>query len=80
MIRTRYSVKRQKLVTVESALLFNPDVMFLLASLLDVQDLCQASLTCCWAQTGNLEQAVTGRGGIEADVSISDWKRFAKVQ
>ena len=42
MARTRNSVKRQK---VESAL-FNPDVVFLLAALLDARDLCQVSLSC----------------------------------
>ena len=42
MARTRNALKRQKL---ESAL-FNPDVVFLLAALLDAQDLRQASLTC----------------------------------
>ncbi|EJK61105.1 hypothetical protein THAOC_18459 [Thalassiosira oceanica] len=45
MACTRNSVKRQKVATVESAL-FNPDVVFLLAALLDAQDLCQVSLTC----------------------------------
>ena len=38
-------MKRQKVATVESAL-FNPDVVFLLAALLDARDLCQVSLTC----------------------------------
>ena len=42
MARTRNAVKRQKLEWV----LFNPDVVFLLAALLDAQDLRQASLTC----------------------------------
>ena len=42
MARTRNAVNRQKL---ESAL-FNPDVVFLLAALLDAQDLRQVSLTC----------------------------------
>ncbi|EJK60687.1 hypothetical protein THAOC_18913 [Thalassiosira oceanica] len=45
MARTRNAVKRQKLAAVESAL-FNPDVVFLLAALLDARDLCQVSLTC----------------------------------
>ncbi|EJK74219.1 hypothetical protein THAOC_04113 [Thalassiosira oceanica] len=45
MARTRNAVKRQKVATVESAL-FNPDVVFLLAALLDARDLCQVSLTC----------------------------------
>ena len=41
------SEKRQKAATgaVESAL-FHPDVVFLLAALLDARDLCQVSLTC----------------------------------
>ena len=38
-------MKRQKVATVESAL-FNPDVVFLLAALLDAHDLRQVSLTC----------------------------------
>ena len=42
MARTRNATKRQK---VESAL-FNPDVVFLLAALLDARDLCQMTLTC----------------------------------
>ena len=45
MSRTRNALKRQKVATVESAL-FNPDVVFLLAALLDARDLHQASLTC----------------------------------
>ena len=45
MVRTRNAVKRQKVATVESAL-FNPDVVFLLAGLLDARDLCEVSLTC----------------------------------
>ncbi|EJK59102.1 hypothetical protein THAOC_20715, partial [Thalassiosira oceanica] len=45
MARTRNAVKRQKVATVESAL-FNPDVVFLLAALLDARDLCQVSQTC----------------------------------
>ena len=42
MARTRNAIKRQK---VESAL-FNPDVVFLLATLLDARDLCHVSQTC----------------------------------
>mmetsp|Transcript_5960 Transcript_5960/g.13454 ORF Transcript_5960/g.13454 Transcript_5960/m.13454 type:complete len:171 (+) Transcript_5960:1202-1714(+) len=42
MARTRNAVKRQKLESV----LFNPDVVFLLATFLDAQDLRQVSLTC----------------------------------
>ena len=45
MARTRNAVERQKVAAVESAL-FNPDVVFLLAALLDARDLRQASLTC----------------------------------
>ena len=45
MARTRYAVKSQEDATVESAL-FNPDVVFLLAALLDARDLCQLSQTC----------------------------------
>ena len=45
MARTRIAVKRQKVAAVESSL-FNPDVVFLLAALLEAQDLRQASLTC----------------------------------
>ncbi|EJK43650.1 hypothetical protein THAOC_37884, partial [Thalassiosira oceanica] len=45
MARTRNAFKRQKVATVESAL-FNPDVVFLLAALLEARDLCQVSLTC----------------------------------
>ena len=45
MARTRNALKRQKVATVESAL-FNPDVVFLLATLLDARDLCQVTLTC----------------------------------
>jgi len=45
MARTRNAVKRQKVATVQSAL-FSPDVVFLLAGLLDARDLCQVSLTC----------------------------------
>ncbi|EJK70117.1 hypothetical protein THAOC_08551 [Thalassiosira oceanica] len=45
MARTRNAAKRQRDATVQSAL-FNPDVVCLLAALLDAQDLCQMSLTC----------------------------------
>ncbi|EJK72103.1 hypothetical protein THAOC_06400 [Thalassiosira oceanica] len=45
MAGTRNALKRQKVATVESAL-FNPDVVFLLAALLDARDLCHVSLTC----------------------------------
>ena len=45
MVRTRNAVKRQKVATVQSAL-FSPDVVFLLAGLLDARDLCQVSMTC----------------------------------
>ena len=42
MVRTRNSVKRLKVASA----LFSPDVVFLLAALLDARDLSQASLTC----------------------------------
>ena len=46
MTRTRNpSAKRQRVTIVESVL-FNPDVVFLLAALLDARDLCRVSLTC----------------------------------
>ncbi|EJK64382.1 hypothetical protein THAOC_14885, partial [Thalassiosira oceanica] len=45
MTRTLNAEKRQKVAAVESAL-FNPDVVFLLAVLLDARDICQVSLTC----------------------------------
>ena len=45
VVRTRNALKRQKVTTVESAL-FNPDIVFLLAALLDARELCQVSLTC----------------------------------
>ena len=46
MARTRNALKRQKVVTVQSALFNNPDVVFFLACLLDARDLCKVSLTC----------------------------------
>ncbi|EJK48275.1 hypothetical protein THAOC_32945 [Thalassiosira oceanica] len=45
LARTRNAVKRQKVATVQSAL-FNSDVALHQSALLDVQDLCQVSLTC----------------------------------
>ena len=45
MARTRNSLKRQKVATVESVL-FNPDVVIILADLLDARDLSQVSQTC----------------------------------
>ena len=42
---TRNAVKRQKVATVQFVL-FDPDVVFLLAALLDARELCQVSLTC----------------------------------
>ncbi|EJK44106.1 hypothetical protein THAOC_37385 [Thalassiosira oceanica] len=45
MVRTRNAEKRHKVATVQSAL-FNSDVALHLSALLDVQDLCQMSLTC----------------------------------
>ena len=46
MARTHNSAKRQRVVTTVQSALFNPDVVFLLAGLLDARDLCQVSLTC----------------------------------
>ncbi|EJK69279.1 hypothetical protein THAOC_09474 [Thalassiosira oceanica] len=72
MARTRNAVKRQKVATVESAL-FNPDVVFLLAALLDARDLCQVSLTCktLGGKTGQCRRRhVDGRGGGEAAVRL----------
>ena len=45
MAHTRDAAKRHKAAVVESAL-FNPDVVFILAALLEAQDLCRVSLTC----------------------------------
>ena len=62
MARTRNAVKRQKVAVVESAL-FNPDVVFLLAALLDAQDLRQASLTC--KSLGGKQAAYNGLSSVE---------------
>ena len=66
MARTRNAVKRQKVATVESAL-FNPDVVFLLAALLDARDLCQVSLTC--KTLGGKQAAYSG---------LSHWSRIQR--
>ncbi|EJK76678.1 hypothetical protein THAOC_01549, partial [Thalassiosira oceanica] len=78
MARTRNAVKRQKVATVESAL-FNPDVVFLLAALLDARDLCQVSLT-CKALGGKRANAVDGLSLVEAAARrlfecASEWER-----
>ena len=75
MARTRNAVKRQKL---ESAL-FNPDVVFLLAALLDAQDLRQASLT-CKALGAKVTAAYDGLSLVEEAARrlfecASDWER-----
>ena len=62
MARTRNALKRQKVATVESAL-FNPDVVFLLAALLDARDLCQVSLTC--KTLGGKQAAYSGLSLVE---------------
>jgi len=62
MARTRNAVKRQKVAAVESAL-FNPDVVFLLAGLLDARDLCQVSLTC--KTLGGKQAAYSGLSLVE---------------
>ncbi|EJK56719.1 hypothetical protein THAOC_23343, partial [Thalassiosira oceanica] len=73
---TRNSVKRRRVATVESAL-FNPDVLFLLASLLDARDLCQVSLTC--KTLGGKQAGHNGLSLIEAAARrtfdcASDWE------
>ncbi|EJK65853.1 hypothetical protein THAOC_13248 [Thalassiosira oceanica] len=78
MVRTRNAVKRQRVVTVESAL-FNPDVVFLLAALLDARDLCQVSLT-CKTLGGKRANAVDGLSLVEEAARrlfecASDWER-----
>ncbi|EJK51727.1 hypothetical protein THAOC_29077 [Thalassiosira oceanica] len=78
MAPTRNAVKRQKLATVESAL-FNPDVVFLLAALLDARDLCQVSLT-CKTLGGKRANAVDGLSLVEEAARrlfecASEWER-----
>ncbi|EJK47601.1 hypothetical protein THAOC_33670 [Thalassiosira oceanica] len=78
MARTRNAVKRQKVAIVESAL-FNPDVVFLLAALLDARDLCQVSLT-CKTLGGKRANAVDGLSLVEEAVRrrfecASEWER-----
>ncbi|EJK70444.1 hypothetical protein THAOC_08199, partial [Thalassiosira oceanica] len=78
MARTRNAAKRQKAAAVESAL-FNPDVVFLLAALLDARDLCQVSLT-CKTLGGKRANAVDGLSLVEEAARrlfecASDWER-----
>ncbi|EJK70971.1 hypothetical protein THAOC_07628, partial [Thalassiosira oceanica] len=78
MARTCNAVKRQRVATVESAL-FNPDVVFLLAALLDARDLCQVSLT-CKTLGGKRANAVDGLSLVEEASRrlfecASDWER-----
>ena len=78
MARTRNSVKRQRVATVESAL-FSPDVVFLLAALLDARDLCQVSLTC--KTLGGKQAAHNGLSLVEEaakrifEHAVSVWER-----
>ena len=77
MVRTRNALKKQKVATVESAL-FNPDVVFLLAGLLDARDLCQVSLTC--KTLGGNQAAYNGLSLVEDAARrlfecASDWER-----
>ncbi|EJK60623.1 hypothetical protein THAOC_18983, partial [Thalassiosira oceanica] len=78
MARTRNAAKRQKVATVESAL-FNPDVVFLLAALLDARDLCQVSQT-CKTLGGKRANAVDGLSLVEEAARrlfecASEWER-----
>ncbi|EJK77663.1 hypothetical protein THAOC_00489 [Thalassiosira oceanica] len=78
MARTRNALKRQKVATVESAL-FNPDVVFLLAALLNARDLCQVSLT-CKTLGGKRANAVDGLSLVEEAARrlfecASEWER-----
>ena len=77
MARTRNALKRQKVATVESAL-FHPDVVFLLAALLDARDLCEVSLTC--KALGGRQSAYSGLSLVEESARrlfecASDWER-----
>ncbi|EJK51712.1 hypothetical protein THAOC_29092 [Thalassiosira oceanica] len=79
MARTCNAVKRQKVATVESALFFNPDVVFLLSALLDARDLCQVSLT-CKALGGRQASHANGLSLVEEAARrlfecASDWER-----
>ena len=70
------AAKRQK-VAVESAL-FNPDVVFLLAALLDARDLCRVSLTC--KTLGGKQAVYNGLSLVEAAARwmfecASGWER-----
>ena len=78
MARTRNDVKRQKVATAVEAALFNPDVVFLLAALLDARDLCQVSLTC--KVLGGKQAAYNGLSLVEEASRrmiecASDWER-----
>ena len=65
MARARNAKKRrQKAATVESAL-FNPDVVFLLATLLDARDLCRVSQTCKTLGGKRAEEAFDGMSLVE---------------
>ena len=77
MARTRDAAKRQKVAVVESAL-FNPDVVFLLAALLDARDLCRVSLTC--KTLGGKQTEYNGLSLVEAAARrmfecASEWER-----
>ncbi|EJK66425.1 hypothetical protein THAOC_12661 [Thalassiosira oceanica] len=74
----RNAAKRQRVATVESAL-FNPDVVFLLAGLLDARDLCKVSLT-CKTLGGKWANDVDGLSLVEEATRrlfecASDWER-----
>ena len=77
MARTRNAAKRQKAAAVESAL-FDPDVVFLLAGLLDARDLCRVSQTC---QTlGGKQTAYNGLSMVEEAARrllecATDWEK-----
>ena len=77
MARTRNSSKRQRVATVESVL-FNPDVVFLLAALLDARDLFQVSQAC--KALGGKQAAYTGLSLVEEAARrllecASEWER-----
>ena len=77
MARTRNSLKRQKVATVESVL-FNPDVVILLADLLDARDLLQVSQAC--KALGGKQAAYTGLSLVEEAARrllecASEWER-----
>ena len=78
LARTRSAVKRQRVVAVESAL-FNPDVIFILASLLNTRDLCQVSQTC--KALGGKQAEYDGMSMVEDvarrlfEQSATEWER-----